>query len=77
MEDNASLSNGNTKKTDDETLSGGVIFMKKRNCVANYYNNLAKCWFITYFSRASVREEAYAGHEDLLPLNLTKTNAQP
>ena len=40
---------GNTKKSEDATLSGGVIFVKSWGLNFTAYNNLSQCWFISYF----------------------------
>lgn len=39
---------GNTKKSDNATLSGGVLFCKAKTVSFTAYNNLSQCWFISY-----------------------------
>lgn len=39
---------GNTKKSEDATLSGGVIFLKTWGTAFTAENNLSQCWFISY-----------------------------
>lgn len=39
---------GNTKKSEDASLSGGVMFLKTSGLNFTAYNNLSQCWFINY-----------------------------
>ena len=39
---------GNTKKTEEVALSGGVMFAKANETNFTAYNNLSQCWFISY-----------------------------
>ena len=66
---------GNTKKSDNTTLSGGVIFMKKDNCQFTAYNNLSQCWYIEYFNEEGRMNEVYAKDPTRISLNLKAVNA--
>lgn len=44
---------GNTKKSEDAALSGGVMFLKTSGLNFTAYNNLSQCWFINYMFEGS------------------------
>lgn len=60
---------GNAKKSEDSTISGGVLGVKASNLNATFYNNLAEAFCIPYFF-----ETPEENCEDVV-MNLTKCNA--
>lgn len=60
---------GNTKKSEDATLSGGVMFVKSWGLNFTAYNNLSQCWFISYMF------EGASEYDDKMVNTLNHVNA--
>ena len=64
---------GNTKKTENAALSGGVLMMKKVNAKFTANNCLAQCWFISFFNDEGAG--SFEGQEDKVTLTLKSCNS--
>lgn len=64
---------GNTKKTENAALSGGVLMMKKCNAKFTANNCLAQCWFISFFNDEGLG--SFEGQEDKVTLTLKSCNS--
>lgn len=49
---------GNANKSNNVELSGGVMFLKTRNVVANITNNLSQSWYMSYMFRGPQYNDA-------------------
>ena len=64
---------GNTKKTENAALSGGVLMMKKCNAKFTANNCLAQCWFISFFNDEGAG--SFEGKEDMVTMTLKSCNS--
>ncbi len=60
---------GNTKKSDNAYMSGGIMFCKTHFANFTAYNNLSQCWFVSYMS------EGNSAYDDTNVVTFNKVNA--
>ncbi len=67
---------GNSNKSEDASLSGGLMFLKADECKITMNNNLSQRWYISYMGQGrAFRTYSEGSTESYQDFNLNKVNA--